>query len=389
MRIALLVSCCLFVVADLQSSNSGNCSLTCIRQGGPGCHYCRISNEEVDQVLGLKYRSTLGSCTPWPCLQLLAEEDTVMCQHLVQAPHDINIEFVSSTDLHSDAVVISWRPSEHGIEFLRGFQVSLQSLRRSDLACHLFLFQQNFTVPTSHAQKVYKSDVFSGLSLGSKYAVTVMALPVPQEWEKFYHSKIFSTRSCEEKTGVPECKADWHPKYVDVQQKNTVVIVTFNLAPPILGITSYFCICTANGKTTSTDIIPNVSRNKTHHSFALRDLEEGNNYTCEIAANQADAVRKKYNIFVKKREATLGHHSFPYWSLAFFLVFVGVTIYAVTLAVFTSDCYTQTKKPIIEPENLIKEVTKMNEDGPRADIPCDEKVRRPDTWQQGTICGVV
>lgn len=42
--------------------------------------------------------------------------------------------------------------------------------------------------------QVYKSDPFPGLSLGAQYAVTVMALPVPEEWERFYHSEIFSTR---------------------------------------------------------------------------------------------------------------------------------------------------------------------------------------------------
>lgn len=42
--------------------------------------------------------------------------------------------------------------------------------------------------------KVYKSDPFRDLSLGAQYAVTVMALPVPERWERFYHSEIFSTR---------------------------------------------------------------------------------------------------------------------------------------------------------------------------------------------------
>ncbi|XP_061910646.1 interleukin-17 receptor D-like isoform X2 [Entelurus aequoreus] len=362
--------CSVLTVVDLQSWNSEKCSLRCIRQRGPGCQYCRISNDEVDQVLGLKYRNTIGTCTPWPCFELLAEDDPHLCEHFVEAPNDIEIDLRPSSDPHSDAVVISWKPSEHGIDFLRGFQVSLKSLRGSDLTCQLFLLQTNLTLPASHAEKRYKSDVFSGLSLGSKYAVTVMALPVPREWEKFYRSRVFSTRSmcaccdfaaCEEKTGVPECKAEWHPQYVDVQQKNTVVIVTFNLAPPILGITSYFCICTANGKTTSTDIIPNVSRNKTHHSFALRDLEEGSNYTCEVAASQVDAVRKQFNVYVKKR-ATTGR---PYWSLAFLFFFVWVLTSVVTLAVLKKKYYSQTRKTLMEPE----EGRKMNEKEPHLPSP--------------------
>ncbi|XP_061760878.1 uncharacterized protein LOC133555265 [Nerophis ophidion] len=344
------------ILADSESWNSEQCSLSCIRQKGPGCHYCRISNDEVDQVIRLKHRNTLGACTPWPCFELLAEDDPHLCEHLVEAPRDIKIDLRPSSDPHSDDVVISWKPSEHGIGFLRGFQVSLQSLRGFDLTCQLFLFQPNLTLPASHAETRYQSDIFSGLSLGSKYAVTVMALPVPRDWDKFYQTMFFSTRSCEEKTGVPECKADWYPKYVDVQQKEGVVTVTFNLAPPIMGITSYFCICTADNKTTSRDIIPNFSRNKTHHSFAFSDLEEGSNYKCEVAASMVDAVRKQFNVNVKTQKATTRHYSLSYWSLAFLFVFAGVTI----LAVLKKKGYPQQGKTLTEPE----EGRNMNEENP-------------------------
>lgn len=41
-----------------------------------------------------------------------------------------------------------------GIAFLRGFQVSLQALGGSAVACQLFLFHRNLSLPASHAQKV-------------------------------------------------------------------------------------------------------------------------------------------------------------------------------------------------------------------------------------------
>lgn len=50
--------------------------------------------------------------------------------------------------------------------------------------------------------KVYKSDPFRNLSLGAQYALTVMALPVPEQWERFYHSEIFSTRCKIQKPGT-------------------------------------------------------------------------------------------------------------------------------------------------------------------------------------------
>nr|XP_057941567.1 interleukin-17 receptor D [Doryrhamphus excisus] len=349
----------LLIPVDLQSPNEltttiapQSCNLTCIRQGGPGCTYCRISSSDVNTALGFNSRNLLGTCVPWPCFQLLGKEDPHLCQHFVQAPNDINIELVPDTDTNSETIVVSWKPSPYGISFLRGFQVSLQALGGSGVSCQLFLFQRNLTLLPSHAQTVYKSDPFPGLTLGSHYAITVMALPVPEKWEKFYHSKIFSTRSCAEKNGFQNCKADWYPKYIDVKQKGPVVVVTFNLAPPSMGIESYFSFCTADAKTTFTDITPDFSKNRTHHSFELTDLKEGSNYSCEIAANEVDAVRKRFHFQVKQQEAT--HQSPAYWIVVLPMVLGVAAIFVVLLAVPVRRRWLQTKKSLLIPE-LIKQ----------------------------------
>ncbi|KAM4563232.1 interleukin-17 receptor D [Odontesthes bonariensis] len=275
-----------------------DCSLECIKEGGRACEYCRVARDDVKKALGFNTIPLFGSCIPWPCFELLGDEDPNICQHYIQAPNDVMVEFVPDTSPESETIVVSWKPSYYGIAFLRGFQVSLQALGGSSTACQLFLFHRNVSLSTSHAEMVYKSDPFPGLSLGSQYAVTVMALPVPEEWEKFYHSKIFSTRSCAEKNGLEQCKHDWYPKHIEVHQKGTVITVTFNLAPPKLGIRSYFSLCYANGMKRYTDITPNSSNNKTHHSYQMNGLQEGTNYTCEIAANEVDAVRKTFSVQV-------------------------------------------------------------------------------------------
>ncbi|XP_038579312.1 interleukin-17 receptor D isoform X1 [Micropterus salmoides] len=314
-----------------------DCSLDCIRKGGPGCEYCRITRADVNRHLGLNSMGVFGSCIPWPCFELLGEEDPKICQHYVQAPNDVNIEFVHEPNPKSDTIVVSWKPSYYGITFLRGFQVSLQALGGSDVACQLFLFHRNLSLSASHAQRVYKSDPFPGLSLGSQYAVTVMALPVPEEWERFYHSKIFSTRSCAEKNGLEECKKDWYPKHIEVQQEGTAITVTFNLAPPNLGIRSYFSMCYAKGENKYTDITPNSNKNKTHHSYQLNDLQEGTNYTCEIAANEVDAVRKTFNVKVMhiQKEGGSSRSVTPSLTLMVPLCLAMVVIFAVLLAALT------------------------------------------------------
>ncbi|XP_022613296.1 interleukin-17 receptor D-like [Seriola dumerili] len=314
-----------------------DCSLDCIRQGRPECEYCRITRSDVKQALGFNSVAAFGSCIPWPCFELLGDIDTKICQHYVQAPNEVKVESVHEPSPTSETIVVSWKPSYYGIAFLRGFQVSLQVLGRSTIACQLFLFQRNLSLPASHAQRVYKSDPFPGLPLGSQYAVTVMALPVPEEWEKFYHSEIFSTRSCAEKNGLEQCKKDWYPEHVEVQQEGTAINVTFNLAPPNLGITSYFSLCYANGMKKYTAITPNFTSNKTHHSYQLDDLQEGTNYTCEIAANQVDAVRKPFSIQVMhiQKDGALPLSSTLSLALMLPLCLAGVAILVVLLSVFT------------------------------------------------------
>nr|XP_040049801.1 interleukin-17 receptor D [Gasterosteus aculeatus aculeatus] len=314
-----------------------DCSLDCVRQGRTECEYCRIIRADVETALGFNSINAFGSCIPWPCFALLGKEDSELCQHYVHGPNNVTVELVHDLDPNSDTVVVSWKPSCHGIAFLRGFQVFLQALGGTSVACQLFLFHRNVSLPASHAQRVYKSDPFPGLSLGSQYAVTVMALPVPEEWERFYHSEHFSTRSCAEKNGLEQCKKDWHPEHIEVQQEGTAITVTFNLAPPSLGIRAYFSLCYANGIKKYTDITPNSSQNQTYHSYQLNDLEEGTNYTCEIAANQVDAVRKKFNVQVLQIQKGGSSPASVSPSLALILTLglAVVAMFVVLLAAFT------------------------------------------------------
>lgn len=338
---------------DNDSTTPQDCGLDCIQQGGPGCEYCRISQADVKNTLGFNSIQAFGSCVPWPCLEFLGRSDPDLCQHYVQAPDDVGVEFVDDVDPVSDTVVISWRPSYYGIAFLRGFQVSLQVLGGSSVSCQLFLFHRNLSLTPAHARKVYKSDPFPGLALGAQYAVTVMALPVPEEWEKFYHSTTFSTRSCAEKNGLERCKRDWYPKHIEVQQRGTSVTVTFNLAPQDLGIRSYFSSCYANGVKTYTDITPN-SKNHTHHSYQIHHLQEGTNYTCVIAANEVDAVRKTFKVQVTQVQKE--PHAPPSFSPLAVVLPLGVAlavIFVVLLVILSRrGAKVQLKTPPVVPDIL-------------------------------------
>lgn len=212
--------------------------------------------------------------------------------------------------------------------------------------------------------QVYRSDPFPDLALGAQYAVTVMALPVPERWESFYRSEIFSTRCKMPRTDgrtrtadsrlalhllfpfqhvqrrtawtsatkvqrracgrtfprlwtrsfiVFALSADWYPRFTEVTQEGSNITVTFNLAPPHLGVSSYFLQCFANRKKIFVEItavtpcfamsgsgrIPGLlsflyllfvpqsfSKNETRHSLQLRGLAEAVNYTCEVKSTR-------------------------------------------------------------------------------------------------------
>ncbi|XP_036389840.1 interleukin-17 receptor D [Megalops cyprinoides] len=292
----------LAVPDDFPLISPKNCSLDCIIKGGNNCEYCRITREDISLKLGVAREEMFGDCVPWPCNFFLGMHTPAACQHYVHAPHDVTVEFITNDDPTFETAVISWRPSIYGIAFLRGFQVSLQALGGPQLYCQLFLFQSNLSLSAMEAQRVYRSDPFPHLALGMQFAVTVMALPVPEVWDNFYHSKYFFTRTCLEKNGLEKCQRDWYPTDIKVQQDGRDIIVTFNLAPPDLGISHYFSWCYGGGMRNYTSIEASPTVNKTHHSYHLFGLQSGTNYSCEIAADVVDAIRKTFSFQVMQME---------------------------------------------------------------------------------------
>ncbi|XP_062397135.1 interleukin-17 receptor D [Sardina pilchardus] len=266
----------------------------CIRKGKLEGEYCRITQEDVNAVVS-PFSSPFGACVPWPCNFFLGE--TPDCQHYVQGPQNVVVEFLSNPDPKHETAIISWSPSKYGIEFLRGFQVSLHALGGAQVACQLFLLQQNQSLTPSHTQRVYYSDPFPMLTLDTQYAVTVMALPVPEKWDEFYQKSQFSTRTCPEKNGLAKCKKDWYPTCIIIEQNGHDVNVTFNLAPPNLQLNQYFSSCYGGGQRTYTTLEPDLKKNHTHFTYRLPQLPySAVNYTCEIAVDIVDAVKKKFYV---------------------------------------------------------------------------------------------
>uniref|UniRef100_A0A3B1IV32 Si:ch211-207e14.4 n=1 Tax=Astyanax mexicanus TaxID=7994 RepID=A0A3B1IV32_ASTMX len=345
----LLVSVFLGIQASGTTFRPHNCTLRCVQQETPGCEYCRISKEDVQRTLGFSSAGLFTGCVPWPCSSFLGQQTPEVCQHYVNAPENITIEFVDNPNPKYDTAVVSWSPSKYGIAFLRGFQVTLQTLGGTKTFCQLFLLQNNLSLSAAHSQSVYYSDPFSELSLGTQYAVTVIAIPVPEPWDKFYDSKQFTTRTCPEKNGLENCKSDWYPRYIEVHQDNQDIVVTFNLAPVNLGIRRYFSACFGGGVRRDKSIQPDFRVNSTHHTYRLPDLHKGTNYTCEIAADVVDAVRKTFFVQVQ-------HHSEEPWALHNKGLPLAVIL---CVSVLIATCLTAISITLCQKKRLKKKAVKM------------------------------
>ncbi|KAL1020808.1 hypothetical protein UPYG_G00004930 [Umbra pygmaea] len=352
--------------AELSSMSPQDCSLECILQGGLDCEYCRINTQHFQEFNGTSnrifgsnrghtdnragdrqpgtdwQRQGVSGCVPKPCLSHLGGQNSDLCQHYVNAPENVNIEFLADQNSMYDNIVVSWKPSLYGIGFLRGFQVFLQVLGGSRTACQLFLFSSNISLSASHAQTVFKSDPFYNLDLGAQYAVTVLPLPAPENWKGFYKKKLFFTRTCPQKNGLENCKEDWYPKYINVQQKGLNVTVTFNLAPTHFGISSYFCKCYGREQKEYT-IELNLKENQSHSSLQLDGLEEGSNYTCEIAADQTDAVRKLFTVYVMKNKK---EPQTPYTPSSVLSVLLPIIVALAAILLLLLLAVTSRKRPI-------------------------------------------
>ncbi|XP_015196299.2 interleukin-17 receptor D isoform X2 [Lepisosteus oculatus] len=233
-----------------------NCTLDCVIQGEPTCEFCRVSREELELQLGVSLPGIFGSCVPLPCHSLLGLHSPAACQHYVHAPHNITVEFMPDRDPAQDIVTVSWMPSQYGN--------SWDCLPP--------------WVPSLH------SDPGRGTS-------GLPALPFPAQSLSGGHGH---PKACAEKIGLEQCHRDWYPRDITVTQEGNDIIVTFNLAPPSLGINRYFSWCSRGGTRNYTEIEVNSLENQTHHSFHLRGLDPGAKYSCEMAADMSDAVRKRF-----------------------------------------------------------------------------------------------
>nr|XP_055045095.1 interleukin-17 receptor D [Misgurnus anguillicaudatus] len=342
----LLVSLCISAGGEQMTWRPQSCSLGCIRQGSTECEYCRITADDVQLSPKINYTSPFGGCVPWPCHTFLGQETPELCLHYVEAPRNIQIEFEADQDPTYDAITVSWNPSQYGIAFLRGFQITLQALGGSQILCQLFLLSNNLSLTPAHAQRVYFSDPFTHLSLDTKYVVTVMALPVPERWHQFYQKKEFFTRTCPEKNGLEECKKDWYPRYVEVHQDNQDILVTFNLAPENFKIRHYFSSCFGGGLRNYTNIEPDFTLNKTHHTYRLHNLRAGTNYTCEIAADIVDAVRKTFVIVVNYKSGEPSTPNVTEQSSLIILFSMGLLLTVIGAVIFTVVYKKRLKKAV-------------------------------------------
>ncbi|XP_043936651.1 interleukin-17 receptor D-like [Protopterus annectens] len=316
---ALVLSVLGILAEEEQAVKPQNCTKDCIQQGASECNFCRITSQDtqIASKLGFNIQDIFGGCIPKPCFALMSNRN--LCEHYVKAPEWVDIQFIDTKDRKSDTVIIKWRPSPSGLSFLRGFQISLQGLRADIglVGCQLYLFNTVLELESGDNHKVYQSDPFTGLVLNTQYVATVIALPVPEQWNHFYTSKPFRTRSClQMKKKLSLCRSDWYPRNITISQQGSSLLITFDLAPRALNVNNYYLFY----KEGKGNVMKYVMYSPMHLMqqegqqedkmeygvVVLSNLTQGRNYTIEVAGDFEDATRKTAYYFVTKSDSITG-----------------------------------------------------------------------------------
>ncbi|XP_032822647.2 uncharacterized protein LOC116949425 [Petromyzon marinus] len=210
-----------------------------------------------------------------------------------------------------DALRLSWSPSPHRHNRLKGFQVTLLGLT-GDMGrwtCWEVLLRK---VPPDTQFLLTSHD----LRLGVNYSITIQTLPpagvdCPQNSHTMLH---YHTRSCEEILSLEGpsledfCIPDWKPAQVNASVDGSTVTVKFWVATPVHRVRGYNLYL---GKPHDSDVpdfyawfpriftMATVQGEQVNEKFAshtFRDLKPGD-YTVQVAAQKVDAIRSKPTLF--------------------------------------------------------------------------------------------
>ncbi|XP_078677388.1 interleukin-17 receptor D-like [Branchiostoma floridae x Branchiostoma belcheri] len=297
-----------FTQASISSSQSAQCLQNCYRDN-------LVSLRKVD-------------CNAWCHSRVRRDLKVIECVSLlvgnlvetesaeIGRPEELQVTHKSLEGHQTDGVRITWKPSNLGIAYLQGFQLTLQG-RRGDFSrsrcVQLHLTQENLTSQQKLMEE-YHYDGFQNLVLEAEYLVAVQPLPLPKVSE-LQQDRVstftFHARECDSllNKSLQECMEEWLPRTVKVNASYSSAKVIFDLAPERYKFDSYIVhfgrpphnyleLATWEPQNTTSYVVEQpFDANATLLTYNLDNLEPSAPYTVQVSSNQQGAPRSTPVVF--------------------------------------------------------------------------------------------
>ncbi|XP_078065726.1 interleukin-17 receptor D isoform X2 [Mustelus asterias] len=195
--------------------------------------------------------------------------------------------FCFSQSVQDDLVAVrfQWNPSPLGIEYIRGFRITLQEAKTvgAEKICQALVLEEGKRLKYFNKTLVLKSHPFRSLKFKTQYNVTILPFPNLVEENNTFQFEV----------------EPWSPKNLEVNQlfQSTNLNVTFDLAPSIFGFRSYHIRCKMLNTGFHKDKNIFVDDNMTVVSYIFHDLYPGT-YTIEVI-DSSNTTGKQVNFIVR------------------------------------------------------------------------------------------
>ncbi|XP_035677268.1 interleukin-17 receptor D-like [Branchiostoma floridae] len=297
-----------FTQTSISSSQSAQCLQNCHRD-----NLTSLRKVDCDAWCHSRERRDLKVID---CVSLLVGNLVETESAEIGRPEELQVTHKSLEGEQTDGVRISWKPSNLGLAYLQGFQLTLQGGRGdfSRSRCvQLHLTQDNLTSQQKLMEE-YHYDGFQNLVLEAEYLVAVQPLPLPKVSE-LQQDRVstftFHARECDYllNKSLQECMEEWLPQTVKVNSSYSSAKVTFDLAPERYKFGSYFVhfgrpphnyleVDTWEPENTTSYIVQQpFDANATSLTYDLENLDPSAPYTVQISSNQQGAPRSTPVVF--------------------------------------------------------------------------------------------
>ncbi|XP_069040763.1 interleukin-17 receptor D-like isoform X3 [Lepisosteus oculatus] len=247
------------------------------------------------------------SCsTPSPCTEEGGTSE--QCRVAIGPPEDLCVTSTSSSQCpRKEALLLGWKASPLGIEFLRGFYVRVHSEDGSDVQCQRLALRTVAELDAGDASMEFSALVC--VQFSTAYSLLLYAYPFPHDstYQLRTATAAHTSRACEDTHDAGYCSncmnydgyakesciRKWVPENITVSGTGSTMNVTFSKAPDSYGISSYTVLYTRRQEVNWQRVTVHPLQLQGALQVLLHDLSPRTDYCIQqIFSSLPDSTRK-------------------------------------------------------------------------------------------------